>query len=70
MSTRLLIYAHAFAPKIGGVESAVMSLAMGVAKSQAGSSDSRVTVVTPPRAATSMMHRFPLTLCASQALHG
>jgi glycosyltransferase involved in cell wall biosynthesis len=47
MSTRLLIYAHAFAPKIGGVESAVMSLAMGVAKSQAGSSDSRVTVVTP-----------------------
>jgi glycosyltransferase involved in cell wall biosynthesis len=47
MSTRLLIYAHAFAPKIGGVESAVMSLAMGVAQSQAGSSVKRVTVVTP-----------------------
>jgi len=47
MATRLLIYAHAFAPKIGGVESAVMSLAMGVAKSQAGSSVTRVTVATP-----------------------
>jgi len=46
MATRLLIYAHAFAPKVGGVESAVMSLAMGVAKSQAGSSVSGVTVVT------------------------
>jgi glycogen(starch) synthase len=46
MAIRLLIYAHAFAPKIGGVESAVMSLAMGVAKSQAGSSVSSVTVVT------------------------
>lgn len=46
MPTRLLIYAHAFAPKIGGVESAVMSLAMGVARSQAGSSAPRVTVVT------------------------
>jgi glycogen(starch) synthase len=43
----VLLYAHAFAPKIGGVESAVMSLAMGVAKSQAGSSVTRVTVVTP-----------------------
>src|ERR1700684_3318192 len=47
MAARLLIYAHAFAPKVGGVESAVMSLAMGVAKSQAGSSVTYVTVVTP-----------------------
>jgi glycosyltransferase involved in cell wall biosynthesis len=46
MATRLLIYAHAFAPMIGGAESAVMSLAMGVAKSQAGSSNPRVTVAT------------------------
>jgi glycogen(starch) synthase len=43
----VLLYAHAFAPKIGGVESAVMSLAMGVAKSQGGNSVTRVTVVTP-----------------------
>jgi glycosyltransferase involved in cell wall biosynthesis len=47
MPTRVLIYAHAFAPRIGGVESAVMSLARGVAKSQAGSPVSWVTVVTP-----------------------
>ena len=43
----VLLYAHAFAPKIGGVESAVMSLAMGVAKSHGGNSVTRVTVVTP-----------------------
>jgi glycosyltransferase involved in cell wall biosynthesis len=46
MATRLLIYAHAFAPKIGGVETAVLSLAMGVAKPQGGKAAPRVTVVT------------------------
>ena len=46
---KLLIYSHAFAPMIGGVETVVMSLAMGL--SSLGSSDGRVrpsvTVVTP-----------------------
>lgn len=49
MGIRILIYTHAFAPKIGGVESAVMSLATGLARlSRSGTSGtSGVTVVTP-----------------------
>src|ERR1019366_2944595 len=49
MAARLLIYTHAFAPKGGGVESAVMSLATGLRNlSGAGSSGAAsVTVVTP-----------------------
>ena len=46
---KLLIYVHSFAPNIGGVETVVMSLAQGLARSGTGngSSAARVTVVTP-----------------------
>ncbi len=45
---RILIYSHAFAPHIGGIETVVMSLATGLAggKRADGTSDARVTVVT------------------------
>ena len=32
MATRILIYTHTFAPKIGGVESYIMLLARGLAE--------------------------------------
>ena len=46
---KLLIYVHSFAPNIGGVETVVMSLAQGLARSGTGNGSSavRVTVVTP-----------------------
>jgi len=48
-ATRILIYTHAFAPKVGGVESVVMSLATGLAglcrADEIPTAD--VTVVTP-----------------------
>jgi glycogen synthase len=49
MPARVLIYTHAIAPKIGGVETAVMSLATGLATlSRAdGHASPDVTVVTP-----------------------
>src|SRR6266849_219650 len=48
MPTRLLIYTHAFAPKIGGVETYVMLLAQGLARRfRQTEADVRVTVVTP-----------------------
>jgi glycosyltransferase involved in cell wall biosynthesis len=43
--TQVLIYSHAFAPKIGGVETYVMLLAQGLAR-QATGSGIQVTVVT------------------------
>lgn len=45
---RILIYTHAFAPMIGGVETVVMSLAKGLAgwKSADASAAAQVTVVT------------------------
>jgi glycosyltransferase involved in cell wall biosynthesis len=52
--TKLLIYSHAFAPKIGGVETLVMSLAKGLSGRQSGetSPNPQVTVVTrTPRGA-------------------
>jgi glycosyltransferase involved in cell wall biosynthesis len=49
MATRILIYTHAFAPKIGGVETVVMSLAAGLSRlcGTDGSARIKVTVVTP-----------------------
>lgn len=48
MATRILIHSHAFAPKVGGLETVVMSLAMGLASM--GKTDdferADVTVVT------------------------
>jgi len=46
---RVLIYTHVFAPKIGGVETVVMSLATGLAglKECDGTLSARVVVVTP-----------------------
>ena len=45
---KLLVYSHAFAPQIGGVETVVLSLADGLARAGARDSDSAfdVTVVT------------------------
>ena len=47
--TKVLMYTHAFAPKIGGVETIVMSLAKGLAgKTQDdGTTVAEVTVATP-----------------------
>ena len=46
---RILIYSHAFAPKVGGVETIVMSLARGLTRSSEAQGGKRpnVTVVTP-----------------------
>src|SRR5208283_1449028 len=46
--TQVLMYSHAFAPKIGGVETIVMSLAKGLAglKEPDGAAGARVTVIT------------------------
>jgi glycosyltransferase involved in cell wall biosynthesis len=43
---RILIYTHAFAPSIGGVETYVMLLAQGLAQTN-GTSNLQVTVLTP-----------------------
>jgi glycosyltransferase involved in cell wall biosynthesis len=45
---RILIYSHAFAPQVGGVETYVMLLAKGLAQGVgAGKDDPQVTVATP-----------------------
>jgi len=45
---RILIYTHAFAPKVGGVETLVLSLAKGLADRAAACGESlELTVVTP-----------------------
>jgi len=43
---RILIYTHAFAPMIGGLETHVMTLAQGLAR-QATGGDLEITLVTP-----------------------
>lgn len=47
MAMKVLIYSHSFAPRIGGVETVVMSLATGLAQLNSGSRPPAVTVVTP-----------------------
>jgi glycosyltransferase involved in cell wall biosynthesis len=49
MKTKVLVYAHAFAPNVGGVETVVMSLAKGLARMSAvdGDGSVAVTVATP-----------------------
>lgn len=49
MALKVLLYSHAFAPKIGGVETHVMLLAQGLACrfGRSGTRDLQVTVVTP-----------------------
>lgn len=49
MSTKVLIYAHTFAPKVGGLETVVFSLAKGLARANKSVGDvlSAVTLATP-----------------------
>ena len=58
---KILIYTHAFAPQVGGLQRIVMSLATGLARLQTGNGSSapEVTVVTPTPAHGSDGDAFP-----------
>ncbi|PYV74140.1 MAG: hypothetical protein DMG96_21035 [Acidobacteria bacterium] len=60
-AVKLLIYSHYFAPSVGGVETAVLSLASGLAGLRLASRDLQfdVTVVTQIPAAELDEHAFP-----------
>ena len=67
---RILIYSHAFAPKFGGVETVVMSLAKGLAerKEADGKSTVEVTVATPTAQGVGNDAELPFTVVREPSL--
>src|SRR5438105_11408874 len=69
MPTRVLIYTHAFAPKIGGVETYVMLLAQGLARRlRQAEADVLVTVATPTQAGESNDKALPFRVVRQPGL--
>jgi glycogen synthase len=68
--TRILIYSHFFAPSIGGVEAAVLSLARGLAEGLDGQPPFEVTVVTKTAAQGHEDSAYPFRLVRSPGLFG